>query len=285
MIAMTTPMNFDWDDLRLLLALSDAGTVARAAELTGLNVTTVPRRIRRLEKRLGIRLIERIKGGVILTAEAQKFAQLARQTNDGLGELFHPVNVPDPVQGTVRISATDFMIDLLAETFAELCKEHPGLVLELKPTNDVLSLANREADIAVRIGDTLTDGLVGRRIGAIPIGIYVAPGQTEVTDPWIGWQLPRGVTVIETVIGQHDPKARAQITVDSFIQQARFLKAGFGSALLPDPWVAARPEFQGLERIADVHSEDAWVVTHEELHGVPRIAAVMKRIATSKVLT
>ena len=66
----------NWGDLKLILALAEAGFVNRAAEKLRVDPTTIPRRIRRLEDRPSLKLIERIKGGVVLTEAADDHPQL-----------------------------------------------------------------------------------------------------------------------------------------------------------------------------------------------------------------
>jgi molybdate transport repressor ModE-like protein len=53
----------DWDDIRYLLALVRRGSVRAAAADLQVNHTTVTRRIKRMERQLGSRLVQRIPGG------------------------------------------------------------------------------------------------------------------------------------------------------------------------------------------------------------------------------
>ena len=62
----------DWDDLRFFLALTDAGTLSGAAQATGVQHTTVARRIASLEHALGTRLFDRFPNGWSLTATQPK---------------------------------------------------------------------------------------------------------------------------------------------------------------------------------------------------------------------
>ncbi len=271
----------DWDDLKLILALAEAGYVNRAAEKLRVDPTTIPRRIRRLERRLDLKLIERIKGGVVLTQAADDLVRVARAVETGVDDaLAAPLEAP-PVTGAVKLSGTDFMLDVLADVFVELQRRFPGLVLDLKPTNAYLSLDRRETDVAIRQAESPHDGLVGRRLAPIPLGVYAPPGLTDKENgrPWLSWTLPRGVSEICELILQHDPDARIVARVDSMMAQARLSTRGMGCAILPDTYVAVHPEFSALRRIADGPSYPAWVVTHEELRHVPRIREVMTAIA------
>src|SRR3954471_8887579 len=65
-----SPMN--WNDLRFVLALSEAGSRARAAKVLKVDHTTVGRRIETLENALGVSLFTRTTSGYVPTAEAER---------------------------------------------------------------------------------------------------------------------------------------------------------------------------------------------------------------------
>ena len=72
---MLTP---DWDDLRYFLALIDAGTLSGAARATGVEHTTVARRIDALEAALGMLLFDRFKG-LVTDHHGQRFSAACPQ--------------------------------------------------------------------------------------------------------------------------------------------------------------------------------------------------------------
>src|SRR5262245_50406599 len=66
----------DWSDLRHVLTVARAGTLAAAARRPGVNQTTVARRLRAAEQALGARLFERRDGVLYPTAAGE--AAIAR---------------------------------------------------------------------------------------------------------------------------------------------------------------------------------------------------------------
>ena len=56
----------DWSDYQAFLAIARAGQLARAAAQMGVDATTVGRRLRRLEARLGTTLFEQTREGQVL---------------------------------------------------------------------------------------------------------------------------------------------------------------------------------------------------------------------------
>jgi len=271
----------DWDDLKLILALAEAGYVNRAAEKLRVDQTTIPRRIRRLEDRLDLKLIERIKGGIVLTPAADALVRVARAAETGIDDALTTQVQAPTISGTVKLSGTDFMLDLLSTALVDLQKRFPELVLELKPTNDYLSLDRRETDVAIRQADSPNDGLVGRRLPEIPLGVYAPPewGNAGRGKPWLSWTLPRGVSEIEQLILKLDPEARIVARVNSMMAQARLCAQGMGCAFLPKRFVEAHKELSALVLLEDGPTYPAWVVTHEELRHVPKVKEVMAAIA------
>ena len=74
----------DWDDYRIILQITDAGSLAKAASLAGLSHPTMFRRINAIEERLGVRLFDRFRtgyrptlAGEALVATAREIAELA----------------------------------------------------------------------------------------------------------------------------------------------------------------------------------------------------------------
>src|SRR5258705_3017206 len=63
----------NWNDLRYVLALAEAGSLARAARKLKVDHTTVGRRIEALECDVGVQLFTRTTNGYTLTREAEEF--------------------------------------------------------------------------------------------------------------------------------------------------------------------------------------------------------------------
>ena len=80
-------VGFEWDDLRYVLAVANAGSLAGAARSLGVNHTTVLRRIGAFEKRLGLRLFERLPTGYVLTAGGEELIAEARHIEDRVTNL------------------------------------------------------------------------------------------------------------------------------------------------------------------------------------------------------
>ncbi|MEM9073736.1 MAG: LysR family transcriptional regulator, partial [Myxococcota bacterium] len=72
----------DWQDLRLLLSFSEGGTLQEAAKIHGITPSTVSRRIRSLEERVGVRLVENVSGHLVVTPQGDDALTAARAMKD-----------------------------------------------------------------------------------------------------------------------------------------------------------------------------------------------------------
>jgi molybdate transport repressor ModE-like protein len=71
--------HLDWDNLRLLLALAEAGSLRAAAIRAEVALNTMRSKIDQLEKMFGGALIERSVEGAKLTAKGERVVQVARK--------------------------------------------------------------------------------------------------------------------------------------------------------------------------------------------------------------
>ncbi len=186
---------FDWNDLRFLLALQRAGTLAGAGRALGVDETTVSRRLRRLEARLGVALFHRSGAGrhepsdvgLEVIARAERIEAESRNIDDLIGRA------GAELQGVVRVTSTPLIVNrLLVPNLPGLQKLAPALVIELIPQSRNLSLSRRETDIAVRLARPQTGGHAARarRVGSLRFDAYEsvraedqAPGACE----WISY--------------------------------------------------------------------------------------------------
>ena len=102
----------DWNDLKYLLALYRAGTLAGAARQLGVNETTVSRRMKRLENDLGTPLLQKNAVGLYDLTDAARLildkAETVEQQNNLLRDrLGRAVGM---TSGTVRISAVPVIV-------------------------------------------------------------------------------------------------------------------------------------------------------------------------------
>lgn len=171
----------DTDSLALISAFV---RVARCMSFSGaaaelrLSTGTVSRQIARLEKRMGVQLLERSTRRVALTeigktfyASASRILLLAEEAMSRVQDL-----QAEP-RGTLRLTAPMlFGIKHLGPLISRFTERHPHVEVLLKISDQLESLSGGDFDIAVRITNHLDDGLVARRLTGIHWAVCASPG-------------------------------------------------------------------------------------------------------------
>lgn len=169
MLNAATHYQIDYPDLSLILALVRGGTLARAAALLRVDVSTVFRAVRRLEKALGQTLFEKSRAGYLPTTLATTLAGQAERAEQALEAARVGVEQGgEVISGTVRLTCTDSVLQsLLLPALAQFMPGYPALTLELSTSNDFANLSRRDADIALRLTKAPPEHLVGRCLGTV----------------------------------------------------------------------------------------------------------------------
>ena len=142
----------NWDDLRILEAVSHAGSYAGASTRLRLDETTVSRRLARLQTALGVTLFDLVDGErrptpacAAMLAHVQAMARHAAE----IGSAGKTVAGPT---GRFRIAATSTIAEtVLAPRAAHLLASHPGLTLHFLISSENVNLSKWEADFAIRL--------------------------------------------------------------------------------------------------------------------------------------
>jgi DNA-binding transcriptional LysR family regulator len=278
----------DWNDLRLVLAVSRTGTLAGAAQALNVNHSTAFRRLNNLEEQLGVRLFERLPGGVYqTTAAGDRMAETAERIESEAAGLDRDIAGRDHrLTGQLRVTCSETLAyRLLTEQLARFRQAHPGIIVELTIDNRILSLSRREADIALRPARPKEGDLFGRKLSDIGWTLYGAPGllgkrsravRLENLGDWpiIGWGSDvSGINAADWLADKVSP-SRWVYRTNSIVNQFTAAREGVGLAVLPCYLgdietglvrVISRP-------IAEL-TRELWIVTHADLKRTARIRA------------
>jgi DNA-binding transcriptional LysR family regulator len=124
-------------------------------------------RIAALEKALGARLVEREPAGLVLTDAGRAAIAAAEQVDTTRVALRDSLSNAGDAQprGAVRLTAPQWLASrFIIPALSELKARHPQLDVQLVGTNQILNLAQREADIAIRNVRPAHKSLVSRKI-------------------------------------------------------------------------------------------------------------------------
>jgi DNA-binding transcriptional LysR family regulator len=279
------PLIEDWNDLRIVLAVADHGTLSGAAAALKISHPTLTRRLKRVEQRIGLTLFERTAQGLRPTEAGAEMRALAEGWRSDIGDLERRLAARDRrPAGLVRITAPDAVAEyILPDILARFRREHPDIVVELNVSSAVLSLAQWEADIAVRITDQPGPSLVGRRIGTVGMAVYaenrLAASLPRGREPWIGYDgalacHKPGLWLADNVAA--DQIAFRSNTLLGIIRAAR---SGLGLAILPCFVGDGDPHLMRLRGPLPELDVSLWLLADRTVAHVPRVRTALDGLA------
>src|SRR5882757_7742832 len=150
----------------VLAAVIEGGSFARAAEALGLTPSGVSRAVARLEKRIGVRLLDRTTRSLSLTDEGRLLYANVNPLVLGIEDaVTRAAGSSCSVRGRLRVDTDAFTSRLLLSPhirrFLEL---YPELSLELIARDQLGDLVGEGFDIAVRFGEPPSSSLVARKL-------------------------------------------------------------------------------------------------------------------------
>jgi DNA-binding transcriptional LysR family regulator len=161
----------------VLMAVVEAGSMARAAQALGLSSSGVGRAIARLEKRVGVRLLERTTRTMALTDEGRRFYEEVGPHLDGIEQAaMTAAGAAGVVRGRLRVNVDPFFSRIvLAAQVATFLKRHPDVRVELIMRDHVGDLVADGFDLAMRFGEPPSGSLVARKLIETRILTVAAP--------------------------------------------------------------------------------------------------------------
>jgi DNA-binding transcriptional LysR family regulator len=166
--------------LAFVRAVERKGFSAAAKEL-GVTPSAISKLVTRLERRLGVRLLQRSTRHLALTAEGELYFErvqrILAEIEDAEADVMRFGQQP---RGRVRISVgAAFATYALVPALPEFLARYPEISLDLVITEYALDLVELGIDIAIRFGPLGDVNLVARRIGAFERVISAAPAYLQ----------------------------------------------------------------------------------------------------------
>ena len=162
----------------VLMAVVEAGSMARAAQALGLTSSGVGRAIARLERRVGVRLLARTTRTMTLTDEGRRFYEEVGPHLDGIEQAaMTAAGAAGTVRGRLRVNVDPFFSRIvLAAQVATFLDRHPDVRVELIMRDHVGDLVADGFDLALRFGEPPGGSLVARKLIETRVLTVAAPG-------------------------------------------------------------------------------------------------------------
>lgn len=157
-------MRFDLTDLRLFLAVAEAGSITHGAADVGLSLAAASERLRDMEATGGVRLLDRRRRGVVPTEAGGALLHHARLILHQMAQMRGEIGqYGKGIRSTVRLLAnTAAMTEILPSRLAPWLASHPQVDIDLKERQSIdiaRSVALGFAEIGVMSDTADTTGL------------------------------------------------------------------------------------------------------------------------------
>ncbi len=236
----------DWSDYQAFLAIARAGQLARAAQVMHVDPTTMGRRLRRLERRLGATLFEQTREGQVLTEAGEALLARVEAMNLAASAIVEGDHAGAGLSGTLRISVSEgFGSWFLARHLPDFAKANPALTVDLVANSGILSPSKREADLAVTLSRPKAGPLIARKLSDYALCLYASPAYlAQAGTPERPADLTHGHRMVGYIpdllyapeLGYLDeitPGLKATLRSSSINAQQRLVSAGAGLGVLP----------------------------------------------------
>ena len=272
----------EWDNLRYLLAIARAKSVAGAARLLKVHHTTVFRRLNALEESLGVRLFERLSTGYVLTQAGEEMHQTAVEIESKITTLNRHISGQDrQLKGSIRVTTTSTLLHyLLTPCFAAFMREYPAIKLEILESNQQYNLTKRDADIAIRTTNNPPEHLVGRKIARAAVSIYGSKNYLAANKKieelaeysWIGVEESLERAMYGNKLTKLLPQIEVQYRVNTLMGISSALLNNMGLGLLFCFMGNNEPNLQSINSPIPELAKDLWILTHPDLRHVARVS-------------
>ncbi len=156
----------DFSDLLVFLAVAEERSFTKAAVRLGLTQSTVSHTVRRLETRLGLRLLTRTTRNVATTEIGEKLVASLQPRIEGIeADLSALLEYRDRPAGTVRLTVSDHALHgFIWPQLCEALRRHPDVKVEFDSDNGFRDIVEGRYDAGIRLGESLEKDMIAVRV-------------------------------------------------------------------------------------------------------------------------
>jgi DNA-binding transcriptional LysR family regulator len=152
--------------MNAFVAIAEQRSFAKAAVQLGVSPSTLSETLRKLEERLGVRLIERTTRSVSVTEAGERLLARLRPVLDDYEAAFESINdFRDSPRGQLRITVAPPAADLMmAPIIARFLAQYPDIRLELSVDDALTDIVASRFDAGIRAGERLERDMIAVRV-------------------------------------------------------------------------------------------------------------------------
>lgn len=268
----------DLNEIQCFVKAVELKSLTAASKALGLPKSSVSRKIRGLETRLGLTLMTRTTRALNLTEAGRSFFEksaMALKEIDSAEEQLDSSH--QEVEGTLRVTGPhDFVVGPFNELIAKFMADHPKIRIEVLLTDRVVDMIAEGFDVAFRAGELEDSTLIAKKIRRIDLVLVASPQYLKnrgvpksIADlkdhETIGFA-PDGAMVkwsLKGPTGKKDYLPNGRLTVNSMLSLKDAALHGAGVALLPMSFIENELKDKALRIVCG-----EWRVSGNAMHVV-----------------
>ncbi len=238
----------DLNEIQCFVKAVELKSLTAASKALGLPKSSVSRKIRGLETRLGLTLMTRTTRALNLTEAGRRFFEksaMALKEIDSAEEQLDSSH--QEVEGTLRVTGPhDFVVGPFNELITRFVKDHPKIKIEVLLTDRVVDLIAEGFDVAFRAGELEDSSLIAKRLRRIDLVLVASPkylkdrgvpkSLSDLKDHETIGFAPEGTLLKWTLkgpTGKKDYLPSGRLTLNSMFSIRDAILQGAGIGLLP----------------------------------------------------
>ncbi|MEM5316471.1 LysR family transcriptional regulator [Paraburkholderia sp. JHI869] len=254
-------------DLNAFAAVAEERSFTRASVRLGTSQSAISYAVRRLEERLGVRLLHRTTRSVAPTEAGQLLLETLRTSFEEIAEQLSFIErLGSEPSGTIRISTPEHAFTtVLWPKLSEFMRRHPSIKLEVELNAGDVDIVDARFDLGVRLGREVPKDMIAVPLGPeLRMAVVASPeyfsGRQRPTTPYdlsdhlcINYRRPMTGRVVPWEFSLGNKKARlrvgGQLTFNNMVAALNAARAGHGVAYIPEDYVNADLTNGALERV------------------------------------
>ncbi|RUN78308.1 LysR family transcriptional regulator [Sphingomonas sp. TF3] len=165
-------------DLAVFLAVAEARSFTRAAATLGTSQSAISQIVRRLETRMGVKLLTRNTRNVAPTEAGEQLVQTLRPAFDDIDARLSALSaLRERPSGTVRITSSRHAAEtILWPAVRRLLLDYPDVKVEISVDSHLTDIIGDRFDAGVRLGEQIAKDMIAVRIGGdLRMAVVAAP--------------------------------------------------------------------------------------------------------------
>lgn len=257
----------DFNQLTWFQAVAEERSFTKAAARLGVAQSTLSHAIKRLETRMGIRLLTRTTRNVATTAAGERLLQtIAPRMGEIEQEIAALTAFRDKPSGSIRLTLSDHALETVVwPRLKPVLRDYPDISVELLLDSTFRNIVEEGYDAGVRLGESVEKDMIAVRIGpdwrliAVASPVYFADQgrpehprdlvrhrcinmRHETSGGLYAWEFEKDGQALRV-------RVDGQLTFNNSYAMIDAAVSGFGIAYVPDNIVRTQLASGALEQI------------------------------------